>query len=228
MPVNTDLARGRGTDERWPYPTTHRGFLFPFVAASLAVAALLGACTPLLPSRSETQSTYLLDALPSRVAQTSQRDLVLLVGLPRARPGFDAEGIAYVRRPHEVEYFASSRWTKPPAQMLQPLMAETLQRAGRFRAVVPAPSTAVAHLRLDTELIRLQQDFTERPSRVQLALQVRLVEVDTRRVLATREFDETQVAASDDPYGGVVAANQALVRVLERLAAFCIEETEGL
>jgi cholesterol transport system auxiliary component len=40
-------------------------------------------------------------------------------------------------------------------------------------------------------------------------------------VLASAEFDETEAAPSDDPYGGVLAANRALGRLLERLAAFC-------
>ena len=43
----------------------------------------------------------------------------------------------------------------------------------------------------------------------------------TRRVLAWRVFDESVAAASDDPYGGVVAANRAVQTVLEQLAVFC-------
>jgi cholesterol transport system auxiliary component len=45
----------------------------------------------------------------------------------------------------------------------------------------------------------------------------------TRRVLAWREFDETVPAASEDPYGGVIAANRVAQLVLARLAAFCAE-----
>ena len=43
------------------------------------------------------------------------------------------------------------------------------------------------------------------------------------RVIATREFDETVAAESDDPYGGVVAADRAVHTVLEQLANFCAE-----
>jgi cholesterol transport system auxiliary component len=56
---------------------------------------------------------------------------------------------------------------------------------------------------------------------VRFTLRAQLIDVDARRVLASAEFDETEVAPSDDPYGGVLAANRALARLLERLAAFC-------
>jgi cholesterol transport system auxiliary component len=89
--------------------------------------------------------------------------------------------------------------------------------------VVQAPSLAAANLRLDIELVRLQQDFRAKPSRVQFTLRAQLIEVDARRVLASAEFDETEAAPSDDAYGGVIAANRALGRLLERLAKFCAE-----
>jgi cholesterol transport system auxiliary component len=56
---------------------------------------------------------------------------------------------------------------------------------------------------------------------VRFTLRAQLIDVDARRVLASAEFDETEAAPSDDPYGGVLAANRALGRLLERLAAFC-------
>jgi cholesterol transport system auxiliary component len=54
-------------------------------------------------------------------------------------------------------------------------------------------------------------------------VRAQLIDVGARRVLASAEFDETEVAPSDDPYGGVIAANRALGRLLERLAEFCAE-----
>ena len=89
--------------------------------------------------------------------------------------------------------------------------------------LVLAPSLAAADLRLETELVRLQQDFGAKPSRVHFTLRAQVVDVAGRRVLASAEFDETEAAASDDPYGGVLAANRALARLLERVTAFCAE-----
>jgi cholesterol transport system auxiliary component len=193
------------------------------VIAGCAAVALLAACTALQPPAVEQTSTYVLEAMPVTGAPRPRRDLVLEVSAPRARPGFDTPQMAYTQRANALEYFARNRWADTPARMLAPQIAQALEHSGGFRAVVQAPSLAAANLRLETELVRLQQEFGARPSRVRLTLRAQLIEADSRRVLASAEFDETEAAPSDDPYGGVIAANRALARLLERLAAFSAE-----
>jgi cholesterol transport system auxiliary component len=193
------------------------------VIARFAAVALLAACTALQPPPVDQASTYVLEAQPAAGAPRPKRDLVVEVSAPRARPGFDTPQMAYTQRANALEYFAKNRWADTPARMLAPQIAQALEQSGGFRAVVQSPSLAAANLRLETELVRLQQDFGAKPSRVQLTLRAQLIDVDARRVLASAEFDETEAAPSDDPYGGVLAANRALARLLERLAAFSVE-----
>jgi len=191
--------------------------------AGFAAVALLAACAALQPPEVEHANTYVLEAMPAAGAPRPKGNLVLEVSAPRARPGFDTPQMAYTQRANALEYFARNRWADTPARMLAPLLAQALDHSGGFRAVVQAPSLAAANLRLETELVRLQQDFGARPSRVRLTLRAQLIDTDARRVLASAEFDETEVAPSDDAYGGVIAANRALGRLLERLAKFCAE-----
>jgi len=191
--------------------------------AGLAAAVLLASCTALQPPEPDRVSIYLLEPVPAARVPRPKRDLVLAVSAPRARPGFDTPQMAYTQRPHALEYFAKNRWVDTPARMLTPLLAQALERSGGFRAVVQAPSAAIAELRLDTELVRLQQDFGTLPSRVQITVRAQLIDVPERRVLASVQFDEVEVAPSDDPHGGVIAANRALARLFERLTDFCTE-----
>jgi cholesterol transport system auxiliary component len=184
-----------------------------------AAAALLAACAA-LPQQQEAQNIYVLDAQPAPVSRP-QRDLVIAVGSPRARAGFDTSQIAYERRPHELDYYAKSRWADAPSRMLAPLLAHALEASGGLRGVVQGSSPTGADLHLDTELIRLLQDFSTRPSRVRITVQVQLIDAGARRVLATREFDEIENAPSEDAYGGVIAANRALERVLSGIVEFC-------
>lgn len=185
---------------------------------------LLSGCTG-LPSapQAANPNIYVLDARPAIKAAQAKRDLVLAVSLPRARPGFDTNQIAYVRQPHALDYFAVNQWANTPARMLGPLLAQALEQAGGFRAVVQTPGVVPADVRLDTELIRLQQDFSSQPSRVQLTLRAQLVDMRSKQVLAVKLFDEAESAASEDAYGGVSAANRALQRVLEQVADFCVD-----
>jgi len=105
-----------------------------------------------------------------------------------------------------------------------------LQRAARrgFRAVVQPPTMVGADLRVSTELVRLQQNFASKPSESELVLHVQLIDVRTRVVVATRTFEATEAAPSEDPYGGVIAANRAIERLLAQLAAFCVTESARL
>jgi cholesterol transport system auxiliary component len=143
--------------------------------------------------------------------------------VPRALPGFDTPQIVYVQQPHELNYFVTSRWADTPARMLEPLIAQAIVQTEGFKAVVQTSGVIPADVRLDTELVRLQQDFKTRPSRVQLTLRAQLVDVRGKRLLAAQQFDEVENADSEDAYGGVTAANRLLQRVLGKLAAFCVD-----
>ena len=201
----------------------HKRIYYRALSALVPVMLLVGCAG--LPSAPQTESPniYVLDARPAIKAAQVKRDLVLAVSLPRARPGFDTPQMAYVRQPHALDYFAANQWADTPARMLGPLLAQALEQTGSFRAVVQTPGVVPADVRLDTELIRLQHDFSTQPSRVQLTLRAQLIDVRSKRVLAVKLFDEAENAASDDAYGGVTAANRALQRVLSQLADFCID-----
>lgn len=209
---------------------------FPTIAAiaSIIAMSLLSGCSSLLPPPPPTDNVYLLEAKMAPISSLvttpdnirsvhPERDLVLEVSMPRARAGFDTAQMVWVQQTHGLMIYSRNRWADTPARMLAPLLAQTLEHSGVFQAVVQTPSAVSAILRLDTEIIRLQQDFSMRPSRVQFTLSAQLIDIGSRRVIATAEFDETENAATEDAYGGVRAANQALERLLAKITAFCVE-----
>ena len=194
----------------------------------IAAGALLalGACGALSPSATPRSLFYTLDrqAGPA-VASTpaSQPGPTLIVSPTHAAAGFDSSRIIYLREAHRLDYYAHSEWVDPPARMLMPLLVAAAQASGAFQAVVLTPSAAAGDLRLDSEIIRLQHDFRSRPSRVHFSLRLYLVDSKTRRMLAWREFDASVAATSEDAYGGVVAANQAVQAVLAQASVFLTE-----
>lgn len=192
---------------------------------SVAFAMMLAGCAALPQPAQERPGLHLLQTAPMSAKAAQRSALVLEVAAPRAWPGFDTARIAYVDRPYAVEYFARSEWADAPARMLGPLLARALDDSGGFRAVVQAPTTVHADVRVETELVRLQQDFTTKPSRADLALRVQLVDAGARRVIATLVVEEREPAASDDAYGGVAAMNAALGRALDRAVGFVLGES---
>ncbi len=198
----------------------------------LALLAALGGCSALLPPRAAPPAFYVLDAAeaPARAAAAAAPAAsapTLAVGMPQAAAGHDTRRIVYLRRAQQLEYFAQAEWVDTPARQLAPLLVAALAQQAAFAAVVAAPGAAVADLRLDTTLLRLQQDFSVVPSRVRLTLRATLIDAATRRVLAVREFDASEASASDDAYGGVLAAQRLVRRQLQALAQFCDDSARG-
>ncbi len=193
------------------------------MAGALSVLAL-GACSVLSPTATPPPAFYSLDnAALMAPARSNPAAPTLIINPPRAAAGFDSQRIIYMRENHKLEYFANSEWVDPPARMLGPLLVAAIEQTGAFSAVVLTPGAAGGDLRLDTEIVRLRQEFQTSPSRVRFALRAYLIDDKTRRVLAWRQFDAAVDAASDDPYGGVLAANDAVQTVLQQLSAFCVE-----
>lgn len=206
----------------------------------MALALVLAGCTGLQAPKAADTHLYTLDAqipfslipfslipssrTPSGVPPVKNK-LVLAVSMPSARPGFDTPQMAYQQHPLELDYFATQRWADTPAHMLRPLLVQSLEPV--FQSVVNTPGIIPADIRLDTEIIRLRQDFTTKPSRAELVLRAQLTDLKDRRVIAVKLFSASVAAESENAYGGVVAANLALQEVLEQLTTFCINPSAG-
>lgn len=196
----------------------------PWIAL-LALCWLSGCAASFLPRQASPPALYTLDV----AAQTASIPIpvpepgapTLIVNAPTAASGFDSARLAYVQRAYEIEYFTLHQWVDTPVHMLEPLLLRAIEATGAFHAVVSAPTTASGRFRLDTRLIRLQQDFTVRPSQVRLTLRAALIDATTRSVVAQGEFNASVASSSEDPYGGIIAAQLATAQVLADLAAFC-------
>jgi len=191
--------------------------LFALALAGCALLASPGAAPPSL----FTLAPWPESALPRDLAAQS-----IEIAPPGARPGFDGSRMAYVTRPYEIQFFARHQWVEPPARMLAPLLSEALERDGRFQPAQSGESVAPA-LRLESEIVALQQEFSAHPSQVRFTLRARLLDGLERRVLATAVFEAVEPSPSEDPYGGVIAANRAVARVLDEVAKWCAENGIG-
>ena len=203
--------------------------------AAVAALALLSACNALRPlvAPGEHPKFYSLSdradaATPAAAPRASATGLTLIVATPHAAAGFDSRRMMYLRRGDELEYFAHNEWIDTPARMLAPLIVAAVEARGAYRAVVLTPSPATGQVRLETEILRLQQEFLGAPSRVRFTLRAQLVESGTRRVVASREFEAVAAAPSENPRGGVTAAHEAVRKVLGEVADFCVQNAPAV
>lgn len=191
------------------------------------VFSQLTACVDLKPVKTPERTTYFLDAKTTSI-KASPTPYSLLVSLPKAGPGLTDNQMAYIEQPYEIKYFTRNRWIDSPANMLLPLMVQTLQNTGRLQAVVSYPYLGDTDLRLDTEMLALQQEFTVKPSRIRLMISAQLINLKTQHIIASKVFNNVQTAEADNPYSGVKAANKAVEQFLIELNQFCIQNTENI
>lgn len=211
-------------------PATPARRLARAAATSLLAALLSTACSSWIPAKPAAPTFYALDGGPAAPAPAGRGEATLIVQPTHAAAGYDSARIVYRREPHSPATYTQSEWVDSPARMLTPLIVASLQaRPDAFRAVLTAPSAALTDLRLDTDIVRLQQEFDGQAagSRVRFTLRATLTHTATRRVVASRVFDETAPAPSDDARGGVAAANQAVQAALAKLGGFCAEAAAG-
>jgi cholesterol transport system auxiliary component len=196
----------------------------PGILALIALMSwALTGCGSSLLGGEPAQRTYLLDAqFAMEPAEHSGRQTVLVTE-PRAEAGFDTPRIAYSQAPAALNYYTQSSWVDTPARMLLPLIVRVLEDSRAFKAVLTPPASVPVDLRLDINLIRLQQEFLQHPSRVRITLRAKLIDEATRHILATQLFEAIEIAPSEDAYGGVQAATRATERLLREIRAFVLE-----
>ena len=216
----------------------------PYIFLLFSLPLMTG-CNALL-SKKPLQTTYyslerVQTKLPEKFALNTMLKLpTLIVNMPKANAGFDTRRMMYTRLPHQLEYFAKNEWVDTPARMLQPLLISIIEKTDGFKAVLPKYSSVKSDIRLESEIVQLIQIFNSdtsngmpsnskliksKPSQVQFTLRATLIDNISNKVIAYREFDETVDAKSDDPIGGVIAANQAVNTALEKLGRFTQEAT---
>lgn len=191
-----------------------------FIVSILNMMLLTG-CSVFSPVDNPMENTYVIEQVNPTAQHYAKRNLTLLVKTPQANHAYDTTEMAYIKKPYQLSYFTKNSWGETPPRMLLPLMVQSLQNSGAFKAVVMQSYGNHYDVSLNTQLLELQQDFLKHPSRIQITLRAQLVNNNTQRVIATQQFSVTEAAPEDTPYGGVIAANHATAKLIEQLTEFC-------
>lgn len=194
-------------------------------AALIACVAFCSGCALFSPVNVDTRRNVLSNIpldLPSETAHST----TLLVLTPDTARAYATTQMAYSTRPYQIAYFTRNEWAETPSQMIQPLIVQTLRSTRHFSEVLSAPYFGHPTFGLRTEILELKQDFTSEPATLRLAMRIVLSRAATNQVIATREWLLSQPMSERTPYAGVVAANEAMQKLLRELALFVVEKTD--
>lgn len=184
---------------------------------------LLSGCALFSPIKTDTVKNV-LNTVPLDLPVETPRSATLLVLMPEAAPVYATTQMAYTTQAYEVAYFSRNEWAEEPPQMIQPLIVMAMRSTHYFSEVLSPPYFGHYTFVLRSEVLDLKQDFTSEPAALQIAMRFQLSSEATNQVIATRELSVREPMRERNPHAGVVAANEAVAKVLRQLASFIIEK----
>ena len=182
----------------------------------LTISSILFSACSFQPVALPQENTYALTAASQQQFATKPTAITLLINTPIANSAYHNAKMAYAMQPYQIRYFSYNRWVASPTDMLQSVMAESFRNSNYFHAVVAAPFSGSTNIRLDTQLLDFTQYFHGNSSEFHMALQMTLTDNTTDQILLSRSFQATVKAPSNNPQGGVIAANQATQQILNQ------------
>lgn len=192
--------------------------------AVLFNCVLLAGCSFLSPVKMGPDTGFVIDQMPSHVKRVAQRHATFLAMRPDTYPAYNTSRIAFTMRPHQISYYAYSRWIEAPADMYMPLIAKTLEKTHRFSAVVSPPYVGQYDYALMTQIKMFQVDYTVSPAMFRLGWQAQLLRARDGRLMASKEFNIAAPLPCKSPYGAAVAANDASAQLLGELASWVTKQ----
>lgn len=180
----------------------------------------LTGCSPI---KSVIKNQYQLNTYSKKQLSHTASRTSILVTAPEAVSLYRTDQMFYIKKPYEIGAFAHNAWIDPPADMLFPLIVQSLEQSGYFYAVASSTSSEQTNYRLDTQLLKLQQNFLKKPSTLDFAVKIVLTDNHENRVIASRVINQQIPCSSETPYGGVIAANRATMIFTTQLTDFVVK-----
>lgn len=189
----------------------------------LILPLLLVSCGPV---KSTIKNEYQLSGYSKKKYGKYPSKFTLLVVKPQAVGGYQTTDMLYITKPYELMPFAQNAWVDPPANMLFPLLLESLNSANYFHAIDATPYAKETTYRLDTLLLSLHQNFLTKPSKLQMSVKAVLSRSRDNEVIDSAIFKTQKACPEDTPYGGVVAANAAAKEITGAITNFVIQQVK--
>jgi cholesterol transport system auxiliary component len=190
------------------------------IAACLALA---GCATALDLARGAPPRLYELTPKSTFADALPEVDARLSVEVPTATAGLNNARIALRPTPTTLEYYARASWIDVVPVMVQNLVLESLDNAGRIDVIGREVVGVRADYALLTHVREFQAEYDGQGApKIRVRLQARLVRLPRRTSLAATS-EEFVVRASDTALPAIVNAfDDALGKALKRLVEWTV------
>jgi cholesterol transport system auxiliary component len=148
----------------------------------------------------------------------------LLVDLPLAPGGLDTARIALSRSPVSLDYFADGEWTDRATRLVQTALLESFENSRTVTAIDRETIGLGADLVLKSELRHFEAvyDSPNGPPQVWVVLNLRLVKMPERKIIAQQSFEAHAPAAANRIGDIVLAFDEALGKVMKETVTWTV------
>lgn len=181
-------------------------------------SALLAGCSGLLPGSGEAPQIYVLTPKTTFAPDLPKVNWQLLVDVPIAPAEIDNDRIVLQRTPYTVDKFANAAWPDRAPVMVQSLMVQSFESTGKIIAIARESVGLRADYVLKPELRKFTAvyDSIDGPPIASVILNVRLVRMPERAIIAQQTFDYRERARLNEMQAIMEAFDEALGKVLKR------------
>lgn len=189
----------------------------------LLLAVLLIGVTGCAGEKLPAASTYTLSPELNTFQAVNTQQIkpagILMLERIQSSQLFNSREIIYRDTGYRQSSYAYSRWSDSPAAMLLLIFQEALEKSGYYAAVVPYSSQSRSDFLLESTLLDFSHQINDdRTSDGVIRMRFTLIDNNTNRVIASRDFVATvPVAAPINAGGAVVALNQAVTVITQEM-----------
>jgi cholesterol transport system auxiliary component len=181
------------------------------------MAALAG-CTGFIPGTGEAPQLYVLTPKTTFAPDLPKVKWQLLIDVPIAPAEIDTDRIVLQRSPYTVDKFANAAWPDRAPAMVQALLVESFESTGKIVAIARESVGLRADYVLKPELRKFTAvyDTPTGPPLASIILNVRLVKMPERAIIAQKTFDYRERAQQNEIESIVEGFDEALGKILKR------------
>lgn len=198
-------------------------------ALVLAAALAVSACQGLIPGATR-DPPRLYELTPKSTFDPTLPRLrsQLVVETPEAASGLTTSRIAVKQRPTTLDYYARSEWTDLAPRLVQTKLIESFENSRKIVGVGREGAGLRSDYILKSELRHFEaQLYDAEKSLIRVVINVKLVRMPAREIVANRSFERTHTVESATIDGIIEGFDEALGGVLKRVVEWTIREMDA-
>jgi cholesterol transport system auxiliary component len=190
---------------------------------SFILVALLSGCTSLIAPRGH-EDVFLLPATPASTRSPTPAPLPwsLTLTMPTASGPLASRALLVSPQPDLEQVYAGARWAEPPPALVRQRLLTAFASDGRLPRVVPDSVGALTRYTLNSDLDDFRVIVSDGQARVRVALTVRLLDNQSRQLMAQRSFTVEEPAAGRNAPQVVAAFGAACDRLAPQVVDWTV------